>query len=103
MVLKRVLMVLVIPLGCALFTRKYLPGVVEWVKRRSNLSIYLWSINLSIIMGFTMRSLIHAPVSGWVLWALCIIPLVLSLFQFRSEEHTSELQSRQYLVCRLLL
>src|SRR3712207_8721798 len=25
------------------------------------------------------------------------------LFGFRSEEHTSELQSRQYLVCRLLL
>src|SRR5258707_10325640 len=24
-------------------------------------------------------------------------------FQWRSEEHTSELQSRQYLVCRLLL
>src|SRR3712207_7754489 len=26
-----------------------------------------------------------------------------SLFGVRSEEHTSELQSRQYLVCRLLL
>src|SRR3712207_7568170 len=26
-----------------------------------------------------------------------------SLSHFRSEEHTSELQSRQYLVCRLLL
>src|SRR3712207_7011966 len=26
-----------------------------------------------------------------------------SLFKGRSEEHTSELQSRQYLVCRLLL
>src|SRR5258707_15339324 len=25
------------------------------------------------------------------------------LFKMRSEEHTSELQSRQYLVCRLLL
>src|SRR3712207_8234455 len=25
------------------------------------------------------------------------------LLRFRSEEHTSELQSRQYLVCRLLL
>src|SRR3712207_7426926 len=25
------------------------------------------------------------------------------LLKFRSEEHTSELQSRQYLVCRLLL
>src|SRR3712207_8654891 len=29
-------------------------------------------------------------------------PHILSLFT-RSEEHTSELQSRQYLVCRLLL
>src|SRR5258707_6981711 len=27
----------------------------------------------------------------------------LSVFDLRSEEHTSELQSRQYLVCRLLL
>src|SRR3712207_8332950 len=27
----------------------------------------------------------------------------LLVFQLRSEEHTSELQSRQYLVCRLLL
>src|SRR3712207_7217602 len=26
-----------------------------------------------------------------------------SYYDFRSEEHTSELQSRQYLVCRLLL
>src|SRR3712207_7121008 len=32
-------------------------------------------------------------------WRLWDIPLPL----FRSEEHTSELQSRQYLVCRLLL
>src|SRR3712207_9079218 len=29
--------------------------------------------------------------------------LLLFLFSLRSEEHTSELQSRQYLVCRLLL
>src|SRR3712207_8593493 len=30
-------------------------------------------------------------------------PSWLSPAQYRSEEHTSELQSRQYLVCRLLL
>src|SRR5438445_5912191 len=29
--------------------------------------------------------------------------VVSSIFSVRSEEHTSELQSRQYLVCRLLL
>src|SRR3712207_8755314 len=32
-----------------------------------------------------------------------ITPAVLWVFVTRSEEHTSELQSRQYLVCRLLL
>src|SRR3712207_1674266 len=30
-------------------------------------------------------------------------PTFLEFLKFRSEEHTSELQSRQYLVCRLLL
>src|SRR3712207_8663682 len=36
-------------------------------------------------------------------WAPTPYPGVLCLSVNRSEEHTSELQSRQYLVCRLLL
>src|SRR5258707_8663331 len=32
-----------------------------------------------------------------------MLPLTAIATYFRSEEHTSELQSRQYLVCRLLL
>src|SRR3712207_7520446 len=35
--------------------------------------------------------------------SLSEIPAPLSTGTWRSEEHTSELQSRQYLVCRLLL
>src|SRR3712207_8781048 len=31
------------------------------------------------------------------------VTLLVALLALRSEEHTSELQSRQYLVCRLLL
>src|SRR3712207_8034978 len=34
---------------------------------------------------------------------LAMLAVSLYLFGLRSEEHTSELQSRQYLVCRLLL
>src|SRR5438445_6090975 len=33
--------------------------------------------------------------------AVATVQLLINIF-FRSEEHTSELQSRQYLVCRLL-
>src|SRR3712207_8099258 len=32
-----------------------------------------------------------------------VVDHLVSLSEWRSEEHTSELQSRQYLVCRLLL
>src|SRR3712207_7425327 len=38
---------------------------------------------------------------GWRLFELG--QTLLDTTKFRSEEHTSELQSRQYLVCRLLL
>src|SRR3712207_8027716 len=34
---------------------------------------------------------------------LSVFGLKIDKFYYRSEEHTSELQSRQYLVCRLLL
>src|SRR3712207_7302883 len=36
-------------------------------------------------------------------WWKVLRSLALAGRRFRSEEHTSELQSRQYLVCRLLL
>src|SRR3712207_8635039 len=39
-------------------------------------------------------------------WRLLCVAAAVAMFatkNFRSEEHTSELQSRQYLVCRLLL
>src|SRR3712207_7970766 len=38
---------------------------------------------------------------AFLMQALFFLPL--SFLHLRSEEHTSELQSRQYLVCRLLL
>src|SRR3712207_7224251 len=62
--------------------------------RSSNLSSALWyaswSFHFRIAMGrnHRWRSWPQQPPAG----AVC-----------RSEEHTSELQSRQYLVCRLLL
>src|SRR3712207_8480077 len=42
------------------------------------------------------------PKKGSGNWLFCALEMLTSLV-VRSEEHTSELQSRQYLVCRLLL
>src|SRR3712207_8794317 len=61
------------------------------------------------VRGITLyRTAVYLPtivpaVANAVIWVWLFNP-ELSVFKlFRSEEHTSELQSRQYLVCRLLL
>src|SRR3712207_8922544 len=53
-------------------------------------------LNIAVVIGVT----------SWPATALLIRSQTLSIKErpyLRSEEHTSELQSRQYLVCRLLL
>src|SRR3712207_7313294 len=41
--------------------------------------------------------------AGALIFAALMAAAAIGMWQCRSEEHTSELQSRQYLVCRLLL
>src|SRR3712207_7798719 len=54
---------------------------------------------LSYIVDSTAAPvIILMPISGWAAFIAATMTGIL-----RSEEHTSELQSRQYLVCRLLL
>src|SRR3712207_7844819 len=48
------------------------------------------------------REATKSAISGEI-WSSCPNCSSLRMGRIRSEEHTSELQSRQYLVCRLLL
>src|SRR3712207_3542756 len=58
-----------------------------------------WSNSLGWYEGF---SLLAAVDPSGVITGFCFGAASISDQQLRSEEHTSELQSRQYLVCRLL-
>src|SRR3712207_7595117 len=55
--------------------------------------------------SFKISTLLSSPISSSsaVTFTHACLGLTLGLSLVRSEEHTSELQSRQYLVCRLLL
>src|SRR3712207_7581641 len=71
--------------------------------RLSESVLPIFSFRRLMVSGLIFRSLIHFEfifVNGEKEWS--IFNLLLVAVQ-RSEEHTSELQSRQYLVCRLLL
>src|SRR5690625_7448245 len=58
------------------------------------------SSDLSTIIAITMNSIFNHNFIGFFFF-LCLSTL--PIIRHRSEEHTSELQSRGHLVCRLLL
>src|SRR5438445_8525159 len=75
-----------------ILARHYRPGQhpdgPSWLTFLGHMKDSLWSMDLFTCKSATLRT-------HWVL-------VVMDQYT-RSEEHTSELQSRQYLVCRLLL
>ena len=82
MVFRNVTTVLVVPLLLALLSRKVMPKVVEKIKSVKDLGFYMWCFNLTVLMGETVRNILHAEVSGWILVLLLVIPLFVCLLQF---------------------
>lgn len=82
LVLDRVVRVLILPLILGLLTQRFFPKVVTWVKRMPNAPYYMWSFNLTIIMGLSLQTILHSPLSGLVLSLLLLLPLVVCLILF---------------------
>lgn len=82
MVLRNVTSVLVVPLVLALLSRRFAPRWVEKVKSVKDLGFYLWCFNLCILMGETLRNILHAEVPHGILALLLILPLFVCLLQF---------------------
>ena len=82
MVFRNVTTVLVVPLILALLSRRFLPKFVAQVKSVKDLGFYMWCFNLTILMGETLRNILHATVSGWILALLLFVPLFVCLIQF---------------------
>ncbi len=82
MVLRNVTSVLVVPLVLALLSRRFLPRFVECVKRFKDLGFYMWCVNLSILTGVTLCNIMHANISGGIMFLLLTVPLLVCLVQF---------------------
>lgn len=82
MLLRNVFVVLVVPLGLALLSRRYMPEMVKRINRHKNIGFYIWCVNLIIVTGLTLRNITHSEVSGWVMGGLLFAPLFVCLVQF---------------------
>jgi len=82
MILKRVVMVLLLPLCLALLTRQLLPRVAGAVASCKNLGFYMWCINLSVVMGLTLHHILTSQVSGLTLLLLITLPAAVTVTLF---------------------
>src|SRR3712207_7337455 len=73
------------------------PDQLVWMTTQAHDGVAEWRIQVDHLLDLRRQSSSFADLGGYV-GSFGIGDRVL-----RSEEHTSELQSRQYLVCRLLL
>ena len=81
-ILNMVVLVLIVPLVLAWATRKWFHRLHGWVCAQKDLAFYLWGFSLSMVMGQTVKSIVHADVSvGIMLWIALAIT-VLCVFQF---------------------
>src|SRR5690554_7242594 len=94
-------------LGCTLTTIFYNLARYLYARFTSNLLLAI-ALSVLLLFLFFLASISAAPTSFYVNFSSDFIyaPIVLCMLfihSMRSEEHTSELQSRPHLVCRLLL
>lgn len=82
MVLEKVVRVLILPLVLGLLTQRYLPKAAAFIKSKPNIPYYIWSFNLSVVMGLSVQTILHSPLSGKVLLLLIFLPLLVCLILF---------------------
>src|SRR2546425_5349010 len=90
-----------------------IPGLLGWGNLNNNTSCGGQSCFLPIIVALHLGTSIALVIYFWRDWLQIILTIVKNIKEgevrtgtddwVRSEEHTSELQSLAYLVCRLLL
>src|SRR2546429_3766006 len=83
------------------------PRLVEMTKREDNPNAAEFRLQplergYGYTLGNSLRRMLLSSLRGAAVWAFRLDGVVHE-HQTRSEEHTSELQSRLHLVCRLLL
>lgn len=82
-ILWKVVPLLILPFVCAWLLEKFAPRWHEAVRRRQNVSFWLWAASLTVVLGRTVEFLIAQPRENYKLEILlAIVALVLCLSQF---------------------
>ncbi len=96
-ILHEVVLVLIVPMLLAYVVKHHMKGLHRRIVGTKDLSFYLWACSLMIVTGTTVRNIVHAQASVWLLGAIAVLSLVVCVLQFvagrragRSSGHAQE-------------
>ena len=81
-ILHEVFLVLVMPMLLAYVVKHYMKGLHRRIVGVRDLSYYLWACSLMIVTGTTVKNIVHAQVSLWLLTAIALLGLIVCVVQF---------------------
>ncbi len=81
-ILSRVFPTLILPLAAALLTRRFLPGVANWLSSHTDIAFYIWSVSLSLAIAVTTKALVHSSVSLAYVVGIALVSLFCCILQF---------------------
>ena len=81
-ILHEVFLVLVVPMFLAYIVKHYIKPLHRRIVSVRDLSYYLWACSLMIVTGTTVKNIVHAQVSVWLLSAIALLGLVICIVQF---------------------
>lgn len=81
-ILYQVMVLLVVPMLLAYIVKHYMHRLHQKIIAVRDLSFYLWGCSLMIVTGTTVKNIVHAETSIWLLSAIALLGLVLCIVQF---------------------
>ena len=81
-ILYQVMTLLVVPMLLAYIVKHYMHRLHRKIIAVRDLSFYLWGCSLMIVTGTTVKNIVHAEASVWLLSAIALLGLVLCIIQF---------------------
>ena len=81
-ILHEVFLVLVMPMLLAYIVKHHFQRLHRRIIAIRDLSYYLWACSLMIVTGTTVKNIVHAEASVWLLTAIALLGLIICIVQF---------------------
>ena len=81
-ILHEVFLVLIVPMLLAYIVKHHLHRLHRKIISIRDLSYYLWACSLMIVTGTTVKNIVHAEATVWLLTAIALLGLIICIVQF---------------------